>query len=397
MNYQCPICGTQAANEFLRRENVPVHQNFLFEIEQDAVNIARGILSIAICHYCGFVFNADFDESLLSYDEKYENTQSYSHVFEKYLDESVDYLVNKKGVKNQHVVEVGCGKGHFLQKLVEQGGNSGIGFDPSYIGPLEKLGGKLNFKRNFFDETSADLVADIIICRHVIEHIGNPLGMLGAVRRALVNSPHAQVFFETPDVAWILKNQVVWDFFYEHCSYFSRPSIRLAFEKSGFLVDEIKTIFGNQYFWIEARPTMEPRLLSLKNVDSLVELAQKFSEVNVKLLALWKEKLIKIRAHGNIAIWGAGAKGVTFANLCDPEMELISYIIDINPQKQNKYLPGTGHPIVGYHELLQKNIRSIIILNPNYRREIENLLEQSGASDMMIYEFISGVENENRY
>jgi len=397
MKYQCPICGTRAANVFLRRNNVPTHQNFLFEEERDAINIARGALSIAICHHCGFVFNADFDGLLLSYDEKYENTQSYSPVFEKYLDDLVDYLVNKKGVKNLHVIEVGCGKGYFLQKLVERGGNTGIGFDPSYIGPLKELGGKLSFKRSFYDEASADLVADVIICRHVIEHIGSPLGMLETIRRALVNSPHAQVFFETPDVEWILKNQVVWDFFYEHCSYFSAPSIRLAFEKSGFLVNDVKTIFGNQYFWVEACPTMETKLPSIKNVDSLTELAQKFSEANVKLLSLWKEKLVEIHAHGNIAIWGAGAKGVTFANLFDPKQELISCIIDINPQKQNKFLPGTGHPIIGYRELIQKNIRSVVILNPNYRQEIEALLEQSGINDTTIYEFISGVENENSY
>lgn len=395
MNYWCPVCEMRAASVFLRRENVPVHQNFLFEKEQEAINIARGTLSIAICHHCGFVFNADFDASLLSYDEKYENTQSYSPVFEKYLDDSVDYLVSQRGVKNRRVIEVGCGKGHFLQKLVERGDNLGIGFDPSYIGPLEKLDGRLYFRKEFYDEAVADLVADVIVCRHVIEHIGNPPGMLETIRRALVNSPHAQVFFETPDVEWILKNQVVWDFFYEHCSYFNTPSIRLAFEKSGFFVEDIRNIFGNQYFWVEARPASEPKILSLKDADNLTELALQFSEANAKLLLLWKEKLIDLHAQGNIAIWGAGAKGVTFANLFDPGKNLISYIIDINPQKQNKFLPGTGHPIIGYHKLLQKNISSVIILNPNYRQEIEKLLRQSGLNGIMIYEFISGVKNEN--
>jgi len=395
MIHQCPICGTSVVNRFLERENVPVHQNFLFKEEQDAVNIARGTLSAILCHFCGFVFNADFDASLLSYDEKYENTQSYSPIFEKYLDDRVDYLVNNKCIRNLHIIEVGCGKGHFLEKLVQRGGNSGIGFDPSYIGPFEKLGGKLNFKRKFYDETSAGIVADVIICRHVIEHIGNPLGMLKTIRKALANSPHAQVFFEIPDVTWILKNQVVWDFFYEHCSYFSAPSIRLVFEKSGFLVDEVKTIFGGQYFWVEAHTTVEPSFHTPKNVDSLIELVQKFSEAEVKLSTLWRENLVKLRADGKIAIWGAGAKGVTFANLFDPKKDLISLIIDINPQKQNKFLPGTGHPIIGYHELLKRDIKSVIILNPNYRKEIENLLQESGADNINIHEFISGVLHEN--
>jgi len=177
-----------AARVFLRRENVPVHQNFLFDNEQEAISMSRGTLNIAICHNCGFVFNTDFDAGLLSYDEKYENTQSYSPVFEKYLDDSVNYLIHQRGVNNRRIIEVGCGKGHFLQKLVEQGDNSGIGFDPSYIGPLEKLAGRLRFRKEFYDEAAADLVADVIVCRHVIEHIGNPLHVLGMIRRA--SPPH---------------------------------------------------------------------------------------------------------------------------------------------------------------------------------------------------------------
>ncbi len=377
MNYQCPICRMHAAKLFLRRDNVPVYQNLLFEEERQAINIARGTLSVAICHHCGFVFNADFNTPLLSYDEKYENTQSYSSVFEKYLDDRIDYLVNKKGVKNCRVIEVGCGKGHFLRKLVEQGENSGIGFDPSYIGPLETLGGKLHFKRKFYDDSSTDLVADIIICRHVIEHIASPLNMLGTIRRALANSPHAQVFFETPDVEWILKNQVVWDFFYEHCSYFSTQSIRLAFEKSGFIVDDIKNIFGSQYFWVDARPTSEPRILALKNMNDLTKLAQRFSEAETKLMSLWKEQLIKIHAHGNIAVWGAGAKGVTFANLVDPKRELITCVVDLNPQKQGNYLPGTGHPIVDYRQLGDLGVTTAILMNPNYREENLELLREA--------------------
>jgi 2-polyprenyl-3-methyl-5-hydroxy-6-metoxy-1,4-benzoquinol methylase len=392
MTQECPICQANTTSILISRDRVPVHQNFLFEQAHDAVDIARGNLIISICHNCGFVFNAGFNAALLSYDERYENTQSYSSVFESYLDESIDYLIREKGVKNCRIVEVGCGKGHFLQKLVERGDNSGIGFDPSYIGPLEKLDGKLRFRREFYDEKSADLVADVIVCRHVIEHIQNPLDMLGKIRNALVYSPHAQVFFETPDVEWILRNEVIWDFFYEHCSYFSKPSIRFAFEKSGFFVENIKNIFGYQYFWVEARPAKEIKISSLEGVENLSELARKFSLANDKVASLWSQKLEELSRFGGISVWGAGAKGVTFTNLFDQNCEMISCIIDINPQKQNKYLPGTGHPIVGYEDLTQRNIKSVIILNPNYRQEIAKLLDHSGAKDIKIYEFTSRVE-----
>ena len=385
MKYLCPICEVKEGELFLQRENVPVQQHLLFEEEEAATNIARGKLSIAICHSCGFVFNAAFDPLLLTYDEKYENTQSFSPAFEAFLDDRINYLVKEKGVRNCRVIEVGCGKGYFLQKLIERGNNSGVGFDPSYTGPLELLGGKLRFVRSFYDEKSADLVADVIICRHVIEHIAKPLDLLRVIHRTLVSSPTAQVFLETPDVKWILKGQVVWDFFYEHCSYFCPVSIKLAFESSGFLVEGIKNIFSEQYLWVEARATSESRVSSSKEeVKFLTGLAQKFVEVDTKQLLYWKEELTKMKKGGNIAIWGAGAKGVTFSNMFDPHREWISCIVDLNPLKQNKYLPGTGHPIVSYQELAQQDIKSVIILNENYRQEIEVLLKKSGMSDIQI-------------
>jgi len=80
---------------------------------------------------------------------------------------------------------------------------------------------------------------------------------------------------------------------------------------------------------------------------------------------------------GTLAIWGAGAKGVTFVNLIDPKREYIDCIIDVNVNKQGKFLPGTGHPIINYKEIPSKKINKVILMNPNYYDEIVNLLKES--------------------
>ena len=81
-----------------------------------------------------------------------------------------------------------------------------------------------------------------------------------------------------------------------------------------------------------------------------------------------------------IAIWGAGAKGVTLVNLVDPKRELITCLVDLNPQKQGNYLPGTGHPIVDYSELRDLGVSTAILMNPNYREENQALLRKAGLS-----------------
>ncbi len=221
---------------------------------------ARGDLDLQVCQGCGFVFNRRFDPARLAYEQDYDNTQSHSAVFDAYLDRHVAELVQQEGVRDAQVVEVGCGKGHFLRKLVAYpgSGNRGLGFDPSYRGALSELDGRLRFERRFYDAQCAQTPADVVVCRHVIEHVADPLALLRAVRAALRERPQARVFFETPCVRWILRNQVLWDFFYEHCSLFSAASLRSAFERTGFEVLQVRPVFGDQYLWLEARPAAGP-------------------------------------------------------------------------------------------------------------------------------------------
>ena len=71
---------------------------------------------------------------------------------------------------------------------------------------------------------------------------------------------------------------------------------------------------------------------------------------------------------------------MTFANLIDPSCKWISCIVDINPNKQGNYIPGTGHPIVSHQELEKLEITCAIVMNPNYFEEIESLLRSMNLS-----------------
>jgi hypothetical protein len=89
----CPLCQSQSLLEFLRRENIPVHQNMICRDQQSAVAIQRGDLVMIVCNQCGFVFNAAFDDSKMSYDASYENTQFASAVVQAHAEQLVQHLV----------------------------------------------------------------------------------------------------------------------------------------------------------------------------------------------------------------------------------------------------------------------------------------------------------------
>jgi len=83
-----------------------------------------------------------------------------------------------------------------------------------------------------------------------------------------------------------------------------------------------------------------------------------------------------------VAIWGAGAKGATYLNMVDPNSELIEFAVDITPEKQGKFIPGTGHEIKPPEAL--EDIDVVLLMNPNYREENQMLLDEAGIKTRIV-------------
>jgi len=372
---ECVICGG-GCTEFLRRDGVPVQQNFLFPTRQEAVDAARGDLRFVVCERCGFIFNAAFDPALVPYGENYENDQTCSEAFRAYVDGIIRHLFAKIGPRSGHIVEVGCGQAGFLKQLLAEVSalHTATGFDPSYRGPESSLDGRLRVERRYYGRDCA-VPADLVISRHVIEHVPRPLDFLAQIAASMETSPGAHFFCETPDVEWILRNEVFWDFFYEHCSLFTAQSSRTAFQLSGFEVQQVQYAFGGQYLWVDA--AAGAGVTTHYEAGSIPSLAHAFGVRERQLKHRWTELLEAVSHKGKVAVWGAGAKGVTFVNLIDPLGSRVDCVVDLNPSKQGSFIAGTGHPIVDPRQLPDRGVRTAIVMNPNYIEENERLVRKA--------------------
>jgi len=383
----CAVCDSPQIDLFLTRDNTPVHQHQLLKTEKRALTIGRGDLELMVCNRCGFIFNRAFRFEKLSYNSNYDNSQNYSDSFSQHTLNLVHHLINECSVQGKRIVEIGCGKGAFLRALLQSPGgetNTGVGFDPVFEGPETELAGRLKFIKDFYGPQYSGIDADVILCRHVIEHIPDPIKFLKIIKESLNNSSSVKIFFETPCVTWILHNGIIWDFFYEHCSYFTPYSIKVAFQEAGLRVEGIKHVFGGQYLWVEAVGDSVFGSAK-KNGTQTAQSAKKLAQGIQDWVNDWTKRIEKMKKNGPVIIWGAGAKGVTFANLIDPKKNLIHFVIDINPKKQGHYVPGTGHPIIDVNELDRTEKSNIILMNPNYRQEVESLLDKN----MMCYNLVS--------
>jgi hypothetical protein len=374
---KCPICESEHVSTFLHRNQIPVHQNLVCMTDADAVSVPRGDLTLVVCHTCGFIYNSTFDSTKMHYNSGYDNAQLFSPRFQEHVTALVDWLVTERNVRHNLIVEIGCGKGEFLRALIDTAGtnNKGIGIDPGYAGPLSILDGRLRFEKRYFDAVYPPIKGEIVVCRHVIEHISAPIQLLELIHPIVADYPSARLFFETPTVEAILRGNVWWDFFYEHCSYFTQESLTTAFMQAGFHVNSVQHVFGGQYLWLEASTPHSPVKATL-NPAQVPVLANAFAVDQEENIETWLLLLKKLASVHKIALWGAGAKGVTFANMLDPQREYLSCVVDANPAKQRTFLVGTGHPIVSPDDLVEHEITCALVLNPNYFDEIQTLLKE---------------------
>ena len=106
----------------------------------------------------------------------------------------------------------------------------------------------------------------------------------------------------------------------------------------------------------------------------------RFSSERGHFVDRWRGMIAAARNRGSVALWGAGAKGATFALLVDPEHREVDCVIDVNPRKQGGFIPLTGHPIVSPNDAAQREVATIFVMNPNYRDEVADLCAQLSLS-----------------
>ena len=383
----CPVCGASDLTPIMDIPGVPVYCNRLWSSRKEAVGADRGDILLSFCNECGHVFNLAFNPGLMAYTEDYENSLHFSLRFQKYATTLAENLVKKYSLYDKDVVEIGCGKGDFLSMICRLGRNRGVGFDPSFEEDREDVGDqRFQVIKDLYSEKYAGFRADIVCCRHVLEHIQEPNLFLQSIYKTVMGQNDPVLFFEVPNVMFTLKDMGIWDLIYEHCGYFSRSSLAFTFEAAGFQTFDIYESFGSQFLCIEAGvkgKDNRTKSFDRNDVGRMKDYVKKFSDEYDKKIKTWQTWLKNMKKKHRVVIWGAGSKGITFLNVLKIE-DQIKYVVDINPHKQGKYAPGTGQEIVSPQYLEEYCPDMVILMNPLYLEEVGNIISDLGFSSSII-------------
>lgn len=372
MTTSCLACAGEHLKGAADLGESPVLTGALFDDREIARRAVRGRLELAVCVDCGHVQNVAFDPRLVEYDVSYDNSLHFSGMFQAYADELVERLVREYDVRGKHVVEIGSGKGDFLASIARAGDNTGTGYDPT-VPPDTRIDG-VRLVQDYFRPGDRVEEYDLLVCRHVLEHLDDPAALLNSLSQAA--PPGALYYFEVPAAEFNFGPDGLWDCIYPHVSYFSAESLAALMGRCGFQIVALRRSFHGQFLSVEARSG--PEVSHGQDASEHVALVLSFADRWTATVSRWQREVADLKRHGaTLAVWGAGAKGLNFLNAVDPEGEIT--VVDLNPRKAGHYLPGSGHRIGLPQSLSGTQPQRVLITNPVYRSEIASQLRHLGV------------------
>jgi len=339
---------TDSLRTLYTQDALPVFQNRMYGSREEGRDCPRGDMRLVEDMATGLVRNAAFRPGVMDYDAAYQNEQGVSTLFRAHL-ASVANLVEAT-MGRAGLVEVGCGKGTFLELLLARGVDV-VGYDPTYEGSNPLV------ERVYFTE-DLGIAGEGLILRHVLEHIPDPVAFLH--RLAAANGHRGLIYIEVPCLDWICDNRAWFDIFYEHVNYFRLTDFDRIF---GRIIHSARA-FGGQYLTVVAdlATLRAPR----RDPDDAVSFPTDMTD------RLRMESAVD---QGPVVVWGGASKGVIFSLLRERAGFPVDRVIDINPAKQGRYLPATGlrvqSPAEGLNNLPPRT--RIFVMNPNYLAEVRAL------------------------
>lgn len=372
---QCVACGSSLPEwNLFELDNAPASAQDIPDKQQ--VKADKGIhLSLCQCVQCGLV---QFACSPVGYYKEVIRAGGYSGTMRELRRKQYRHLIDTYHLENKKFLEVGCGRGEFLQVLTE--------FPVKVYGiedkaELVKVAKKNNLHvwKDFADDiykifADEDVTApyDVFLSFNFLEHQPHPGIMLSAIYNNL--SEHGIGLITVPSLEYILENGSYYELIRDHIAYYSFDTLRKLLERYGFEVLEEEMINRDTISMIVKKiPVLSEFTTHMPHVCASADV----SGIQAGYIAINREidELLKRLAGENrrIAIWGASHQGFTLASTTGLS-NAVSYIIDSAPFKQGRFAPASHIPIVAPDYFLQDPVDVILIVAPGYTDEIAGIV-----------------------
>jgi len=343
-----------------------------FPSEEDLKEEVGEALEVCECKACGMV---QLSNDPVDYYKEVIRASAFSEEMKSFRVEQFRSLVSRYGLERSNVVEIGCGKGEFLELMNDAGANAcGIEYSNDSVRDCNKKGLSVS-KFYIEDEHTAIPYApfDCFFIMNFFEHLPDPNTVLRALHLNLREDGLGII--EVPNFDMIIKKNMFSEFINDHLFYFTEKTLASLLERNGFEIIECSEIW---YDYIISAIIKKRKKLDLTRFKSHQEFINKQLEDHIE-------------KHKRVAVYGAGHQAlasIALAKIGDK----IEYVVDDAPFKQGKYTPATHVPIVSNNYLKSHPVDSIIIMAASYSDEVARKLKNNYENMSIVILRDSGLE-----
>ena len=387
---KCRFCQHELTHEFINLFNAPPSNSFLTKEQLNEPEIFYP-LRLFVCENCFLVQIDEYKKPNEIFNQDYAYFSSFSSSWLAHAKRYVEMITDRIRLNTaSHVIEVASNDGYLLQYFIEKKIPC-LGIEPSTNTAEAARRKGVDILEDFFGESLAKRLvnerkqADLIIGNNVFAHVPDINDFVSGLKTAL--KPEGVITLEFPHLMNLVGQNQFDTIYHEHFSYLSFHTARLIFEKHKleiFDVEQIPTHGGS--LRIYGKHNEDKSKSVARNVDALLLEEKRNGMQDIDYYNGFQEKVDKVknnlvsflmeqkRSGKRVIAYGAAAKGNTLINYCGIKQDLIAFVADGSPHKQDKYLPGSHISVLNKDEIKRLKPDYVIILPWNIKDEITEQL-----------------------
>lgn len=383
---KCRFCKKELKDVFIDLVNSPASNSFLSKEELNEPEVFFP-LKVYTCSSCFLVQVDEYKKSDAIFDSNYVYFSSYSKSWLQHAKKYTEMMINRFNLSgSSQVIEIASNDGYLLQYFrenkipvlgIEPTANTAeVAREKGIESIIDFFGVKL--AKKLVDQ---GIRADVLLGNNVLAHVPDIMDFVGGMKIILKET--GVITMEFPHLLQLVDNNQFDTIYHEHFSYLSFNTVQKIFRANRlelFDVEELTTHGGS--LRIFARHMEYEGLPISANVTRLLEKETLRGLTSMKYYSGFQGKALKVkldmldflvsqkRNSKKVAGYGAAAKGNTLLNFCGIKSDLIDFVVDANPHKQNKYLPASHIPVTAESKIKKEKPDYVIILPWNLKEEV---------------------------
>ncbi len=383
---ECRFCKTTVNKQFADLINSPASNSYLTAAQLNEPEVFFP-LKVMVCEKCFLVQVDEYKKSADIFNNDYAYFSSFSTSWLAHCKKYTEMMTERFGFgANSLVAEIASNDGYLLQYFKEKKVPV-LGIEPTANTAAVAIEKGIPTVVDFFGVKLATKLAgegkkaDLLLGNNVLAHVPDINDFVGGMKVML--KPNGVITMEFPHLFQLVLNNQFDTIYHEHFSYLSFSTVTSIFEAQGlvmFDVEEIPTHGGSLRIFAKhnndtSNPVSERVAALLKkekdagmlSIGYYSNFQDKIETIKMNLL----EFLLQQKKAGKtVAAYGAAAKGNTLLNYCGVKKDLVSFVVDANPHKQNKFMPASHIPICNEDRIKETKPDYILILPWNIKEEI---------------------------